>query len=93
MKKLEIVERKREYYYSGPDWIRNIWKRRESLDHFIKSNKERLSAAGAVVKIGRDYFVDTEVFPVVACEVLGIKTQEPRHTSQLTDAKEQKMSS
>lgn len=91
---LELLVRKRDYYdQSAPQWVRNIWSRKEALDHFIKYNKRQLSSVGAVVKIGRDYFVDTEVFPVVACEVLGIKTQEPRHPSQLTDAEEQKMSS
>ncbi len=74
---LESLVRKRDYYEQGTlSWVRNIWVRKASLDHFIKYNKLRLSARGAVVKIGRDYFVDVEKFPIVAIEILGIQDLE-----------------
>ena len=73
---LELLIRKRDFYNNAAQpWMRNIWSRKEALDHFIKYNRLRLASAGAVVKIGRDYFVDTEKFSSVAIEILGLRTQ------------------
>ena len=71
---LELLKRKRDYYNdAAPLWMRNIWSRKEALDHFIKYNRQRLTSAGAVVKIGRDYLVHSEKFSAVAIEILGIQ--------------------
>ena len=71
---LELLIRKRDYYNdAAPLWVRNIWSRKEALDHFIKYNRQRLTSAGAVVKIGRDYFVHADKFSPVAIEILGIQ--------------------
>ena len=70
---LESLTRKRDYYEEvAPVWVRKIWSRPQAFDHFIKYNKDRLSTKGALVKIGRDYFVASEKFPNVATEILGL---------------------
>lgn len=70
---LESLTRKRDYYdEAAPLWIRKIWSRPQAFDHFIKYNKVRLTNDGALVKIGRDYFVATEKFPNIATEILGL---------------------
>lgn len=63
---LELVTRKREYYDAAPLWVRNVWSTRTALDNFIKYNRHKLASTGAIVKIGRDYFVERERFPFVA---------------------------
>ena len=70
---LESLSRKRDYYeVAAPLWVRKIWSRSQAFDHFVKYNKVRLTKEGALVKIGRDYFVVSEKFPDVATEILGI---------------------
>jgi hypothetical protein len=68
---LELVVRKRDYYDAAPLWVRNIWSTRNALDHFIKYNRRELTSSGAIVKIGRDYFVEREQFPFVARTLIG----------------------
>jgi hypothetical protein len=83
---LELLVRKSDYYNNAaPLWVRNIWARKEALDHFIKYNRRRLAAEGAVVKIGRDYFVDTETFPSIAMQVIGVKADGPNRNDQITN--------
>ena len=70
---LESLTRKRDYYEeAAPLWIRKIWSRPQAFDHFIKYNKVRLTKEGALVKIGRDYFVASEKFPNIVTEILGL---------------------
>jgi hypothetical protein len=70
---LELLSRKRIYYgETAPPWVRKIWPRPESFDHFVKYNKTKLAGHGALVKIGRDYFVAADKFPSVATEILGL---------------------
>ena len=70
---LELLARKRDYYAeSAPIWVRKIWSRPEAFDHFIKYNRLRLTSEGALVKLGRDYFVASEKFPIVAAQILGV---------------------
>ena len=70
---LESLSRKRDYYAEeAPLWVRKIWSRSQAFEHFVKYNKARLKQEGALVKIGRDYFVVCEKFPDVATEILGI---------------------
>ena len=71
---LSSLRRKGDYYTTeAPDWVRNIWTRPESFDWFIKSNRAQLSKAGAIVRLGRDWFVDVEQFPAAATRVLGVE--------------------
>ena len=70
---LESLTRKRDYYEeAAPLWVRKIWARPQAFEHFIKYNKVRLTKEGALVKIGRDYFVAYEKFPNIATEILGL---------------------
>ena len=70
---LESLARKRDYYEEAtPLWIRKIWSRPQSFNHFIKQHRLRLTEEGAVIKIGRDYFVVSEKFPSVATDILGV---------------------
>ena len=73
------LRRKASYYqHDAPDWVRNVWNRPESFDWFVKNNRAVLLENGAVVKLGRDFFVDTQVFPGVAERLLGLTpTQAP----------------
>ncbi|MGV0953408.1 MAG: hypothetical protein ACOYBR_03790 [Fluviibacter sp.] len=71
---LSSLRRKGDYYATeAPDWVRNIWKRPEGFDWFIKNNRTQLSDAGAIVRIGRDWFVDVDQFPMAATKVMGIE--------------------
>ncbi len=70
---LESLARKRDYYEeTAPLWVRKIWSRPQSFNHFVKLHRSRLTEEGAVVKIGRDYFVVSEKFPIVATNILGV---------------------
>lgn len=70
---LEFLSRKRTYYEeTAPFWVRKIWSRSEAFDHFVKYNRAKLTSEGALVKIGRDYFVAADKFPFVATEILGL---------------------
>lgn len=75
--KLARIRRKPDYYQNdAPAWVRNVWPRPESFDWFIKHRRAELVAAGAVVRLGRDYFVDAVVFPKVASRILGITASD-----------------
>lgn len=72
--KLTRIRRKPDYYRNdAPEWVRNVWPRQESFDWFIKHRRVELVDSGAVVRLGRDYFVDTVIFPKVASRILGAK--------------------
>lgn len=71
--KLARIRRKPDYYSNdAPPWVRNVWPRPESFDWFIKHRRTELVESGAVVRLGRDYFVDSVVFPKVAARLLGM---------------------
>ena len=71
------LRRKTAYYrHDAPDWVRNVWNRLESFDWFIKNNRAALLERGAVVKLGRDYFVDTQVFQGLAERLLGLSSSQ-----------------
>ena len=87
---LELLVRKRDYYNdAAPLWVRNIWSRKEALDHFIKHNRLRLASAGAVIKIGRDYFVDAEKFPTIARQVIGVAPDDLTQSVALSNGGDQ----
>jgi len=70
---LANLRRKRAYYtQEAPAWVRNVWPRPQSFDWFIKNRRDDLVAQGALIKLGRDYFVDVALFPVVAGGMLGV---------------------
>ncbi len=68
--------RKTDYLSEAPETFRAIWSRQSALDHFIKSNRTALVAAGAIVKISREWFVVIDVFPDVAAQILGLPVAE-----------------
>lgn len=75
MQKSDItnLRRKRDYYlHDGPVWIRTIWAKPESFNWFLKSNRNKLTELGALVRLGRDYFIDVEIFPSTAETILGL---------------------
>lgn len=72
---LQQLRRKATYYqHDAPVWVRNIWGRLESFDWFIKNNRTVLLERGAVVRLGRDYFINTKAFPKAAGSLLGLKS-------------------
>ncbi len=76
MQKINIshLRRKRDYYLEdGPDWIRMIWSKPESFNWFLKNNRRTLIEHGAIVRLGRDYFIDALKFPEIAEATLSIR--------------------
>lgn len=72
---LSNLRRKHDFLQNdAPDWCRVIWPRPEAFNHFIKSNRGALIAAGVATLIGREWFIDVEKFPDVAAGLLKIKT-------------------
>lgn len=72
---MQLVNLRRKdafYQHDGPQWVRNVWPRPESFNWFCKANRDRLVEQGAMHKLGRDWFVDTEVFPTAAERILGV---------------------
>jgi hypothetical protein len=70
---LEHLRRKHEFWrHEAPGWCRQIWPRPQSLDYFVKMHRAPLQEAGALQKIGRDWFVDSATFPAAAARILGI---------------------
>ena len=68
------LSRKATYYqHDAPAWVRKIWDRPQAFDWFIKDNRAALLEHGAVVRLGRDYFVNVKVFPKTAESLLGMK--------------------
>lgn len=71
--KIENLRRKSDYYKNvAPDWVRSVWPRIQSLDHFVKSQRATLVAHGGIVRLGRDWFIEVEKFPIAAQKILGI---------------------
>lgn len=71
---LSALRRKGDYYTNeAPDWVRIIWKRPESFDWFIKDNRNELAAAGSIIRLGRDWFVNCNAFPDTAKKILGVE--------------------
>lgn len=71
--KLARIRRKPDYYQNdAPDWVRNVWPRPQSFDWFLKHHRDALVDAGALVRLGRDHFVDRVTFPKVAARLLGM---------------------
>jgi len=68
---IEQLRRKHDWLANeAPEWARNIWPRNESLNWFIKANRNRLAAEGAITKLGRDWLIDAERFPDTARKIL-----------------------
>lgn len=73
LERLNRLKRKADFYRDdAPEWCRAIWPRPQSLSNFIKQHREPLKQAGALRRIGRDFFVDAEVFPRAAASILGL---------------------
>lgn len=71
---LENLRHKTDFYQTNdPPWVQKIWRTLPSLDWFIKDNRSALNKAGAIVRIGRDYFIDAVVFPDVAQQILAAR--------------------
>lgn len=73
LERLNRLERKPEFYKTAPDWCHRIWPRPQSFGNFCKQNREPLKQAGVLVRVGRDYFVDREQFPIAAARILGLE--------------------
>ena len=70
---LSKLRRKQDYYQNeAPDWIRTIWDRKESFDWFLKNNRHKLTKNGAIVRLGRDYFINTSCFAAITQSIIGL---------------------
>jgi hypothetical protein len=56
--------------------VRVFFRNYNSFDWFCKNNRTTLIDAGALVRIGRDYFVDIEKLPTQIVAIRGICVQE-----------------
>lgn len=70
--RLSRLRRKKDFYTNGPDWVRSIWTRFESFHWFVKRHRRHLAETGATVGLGRDTFIDVELFPNVSLQILGL---------------------
>lgn len=65
------LRRKPDYFQNDlPPGLRNILRSLGGFSWFIKDNRAELVREGAVVRLGRDYFIQVEVFPRVAQSIL-----------------------
>jgi len=84
---LKALCRTSDYYDNHiPDWMRSVWQKPEGFQWFLKNNRRQLVESGALVRLGRDYFVSQESFEGVAFRLL---TNNSHHRpDQATDTKE-----
>ncbi len=71
---LDRTARKRDYWQTGPAFVRSVWPTPHSFDWFCRSRRQELAAQGAMVKLGRDWFIDAEAFPQAVARVYGLPT-------------------
>ncbi len=57
---LDRWQRKRGFYATAPQWVYGLWRTQPSFEWFVKSRRSELANAGAIRKLGRDWFVDVE---------------------------------
>jgi hypothetical protein len=57
---LERWQRKRGFYATAPQWVYGFWRTQPSFEWFVKSRRSELANAGAICKLGRDWFVDVD---------------------------------
>lgn len=69
---LDRTARKRDFYLTGPAWVRSVWPTPHSFDWFCRSRRHELASKGAMVKLGRDWFVDVQAFPKAVASVYGL---------------------
>jgi len=58
-----------------PEWLKGRFYRTGALDWFVKSNKTELEKHGAIIKLGREWFVVPEKFESAAAEIFGVRDQ------------------
>lgn len=58
--------------------MKNIWRSEESFFWFFKENREKLADTGAIMRIGRDWFVDLDKFPETSKRIFLEKTKTKR---------------
>jgi hypothetical protein len=84
---LKALCRTSDYYDNHiPDWMRSVWQKPEGFQWFLKNNRRRLVESGALVRLGRDYFVSQESFEGVA--FLLLTNNSHFNPEQASDAKE-----
>ena len=71
---LSALRRKGDYYRNeSPEWVRTVWARPQGFDWFIKHHRTELATDGAIIRLGRDWFIDVDQFPVAAKRILGVE--------------------
>jgi hypothetical protein len=72
---LDRTARKRDFYLTGPAWVRSVWPTPHSFEWFCKSRRQELARQGAMVKLGRDWFIDCGAFPQAVASVYGLPVE------------------
>jgi hypothetical protein len=87
---LKALCRTSDYYDNHlPDWMRSVWQKPEGFQWFLKNNRRQLVESGALVRLGRDYFVSQEAFEGVAFQLLtnnSYQPAEPTHNSKASSS-------
>ena len=61
---LDRWQRKADFYANAPTWVRSIWSTQPSFEWYCKSRRKTLAKAGALRKLGRDWFVHSDQLEV-----------------------------
>lgn len=80
---LSRMRRKADFYAQAPAWVHQIWPTFDSFNWFIKTRAKVLSSVGAIRKLGRDWFVDEQLFAQEVAVAFGLD-----NSSNSTDTKD-----
>lgn len=79
---LKALCRTSDYYDNHiPNWMRSVWPKPEGFQWFLKNHRRQLVESGALVRLGRDYFVSQEAFESVAFCLLTNNSYQPAETT------------
>lgn len=74
---LSRLRRKLDFYnFDAPEWVRTVWAREEAFEWFVKNHRKDLAKNGALVRLGRDYFIDSKAFLPIAKSILGVSEDQ-----------------
>ena len=67
---LGTLSQKSDFLAQAPAWCQAKWRNPKCFESFLKLNRAVLTEHGALMRLGRDYFIVTERFPEVAWAIL-----------------------
>ena len=74
---LNHLRRRNDYIrHDAPKWMRALWPTEPSLDWFMKAHRQQLVGAGAIVLMGREYFIMADKFEAVVRQIYKLPEAE-----------------